>query len=142
MVGAASMGNAAGRIGWAWLSDAIGRRMVFALLFLVQAVLFWILPSASSSFALTAIAFVILTCYGGGFGTMPATVADTFGPKNVGAIYGLMLTAWGLASVFGPLLVAFAREQAGSYAGPLRAIAGLMVVSAALPALTRISSRD
>jgi len=32
-------------------------------------------------------------CYGGGFGTMPAFTAGYFGPKNVGPIYGLMLTA-------------------------------------------------
>ncbi|HEU5247941.1 MAG TPA: hypothetical protein VFU09_12705 [Candidatus Udaeobacter sp.] len=29
-----------------------------------------------------------------------------FGPKNVGPIYGLMLTAWSFASVFGPLYIA------------------------------------
>jgi MFS family permease len=45
-------------------------------------------------------------CYGGGFGTMPAFAADYFGSKNVGPIYGLMLTAWGFASAFGPLLIA------------------------------------
>lgn len=135
MVGIASLGNALGRIGWAWLSDAFGRRSVFAAIFLLQALLFWLLPSASTQLTLTAIAFVILTCYGGGFGTMPATVADTFGARQVGPIYGLMLTAWGLASVFGPLFVAFAREQAGSYPSALRAIAGLMLVSSLLPAL-------
>ena len=52
-------------------------------------------------------------CYGGGFGTMPAFAADYFGPKNVGPIYGLMLTAWGCASAFGPLLIAHLREVDG-----------------------------
>jgi MFS transporter, OFA family, oxalate/formate antiporter len=42
---------------------------------------------------MTIVALVILMCYGGGFGTMPAFTADYFGPKNVGPIYGLMLTA-------------------------------------------------
>jgi hypothetical protein len=31
-------------------------------------------------------------CPGGRFGTMPAFAADYFGAKNVGAIYGLVLT--------------------------------------------------
>jgi OFA family oxalate/formate antiporter-like MFS transporter len=55
---------------------------------------------------MTIIAFIILMCYGGGFGTMPAFTADYFGPKNMGPIYGLMLTAWSFASVFGPLYIA------------------------------------
>lgn len=140
MVGVASLGNALGRVGWAWLSDVLGRRLVFAAIFLLQALLFWLLPSTSGQLALTTIAFVILTCYGGGFGTMPATVADVFGPRNVGAIYGLMLTAWGLASAFGPLLIATMREQAGSYAGSLHAIAGLMLISTLLPLLARVGA--
>lgn len=133
MVGIASLGNALGRVGWAWLSDVFGRRLIFVAIFLLQAALFWLLPSATTPTALTVLAFVILTCYGGGFGTMPATVADTFGPRNVGQIYGLMLTAWGLASAFGPLLIASMRESSGSYASALQAIAALMVASSLLP---------
>jgi OFA family oxalate/formate antiporter-like MFS transporter len=72
-------------------------------------------------------------CYGGGFGTMPASVADYFGARNVGTIYGLMLTAWGFASVFGPLLMAEIRETTGSYRGALHIIAVVMAVSTLLP---------
>jgi OFA family oxalate/formate antiporter-like MFS transporter len=142
MVGIASLGNALGRVLWAWLSDSLTRRLTFATMFVVQAALFWMLPSVSSPLALTAIAFAILTCYGGGFGTMPATVADSFGPKNVGPIYGLMLTAWGLASAFGPLVIAWMREATGAYDTPLRALGLLMLASAPLPlAVLRERSR-
>ena len=72
-------------------------------------------------------------CYGGGFGTMPAFAADYFGSKNVGSIYGLMLTAWGFASVFGPLMIAHMRQASGSYRGALHVIAGVMLVSIVLP---------
>jgi MFS transporter, OFA family, oxalate/formate antiporter len=84
---------------------------------------------------LTVVAFVILLCYGGGFGTMPAFAADYFGAKNVGPIYGLMLTAWGFASAFGPLLIAYLRQVDGTYRGALHIIAGVMLVSAVLPVL-------
>jgi MFS transporter, OFA family, oxalate/formate antiporter len=80
---------------------------------------------------------VILMCYGGGFGTMPAFTADYFGPKNVGPIYGLMLTAWSFASAFGPLYIARMREITGNYAGGLHVIAGVMAVSILLPILVR-----
>jgi OFA family oxalate/formate antiporter-like MFS transporter len=135
MVGVASIGNAVGRIFWAWISDAITRRWTFVAMFLLQVGLFWILPSMSSAAILTVVAFIVLMCYGGGFGTMPAFTADYFGSKNVGPIYGLLLTAWGSASAFGPLLIAHMRQSSGSYTSGLHVIAGIMAVSMILPIL-------
>ena len=83
------------------------------------------------------VAFVILMCHGGGFGTMPAFAADYFGSANVGSIYGLMLTAWGFASAFGPLLIAHMRQSSGAYAGGLHVIAVVMLISIVLPLLVR-----
>ena len=141
MVGIVSIGNAVGRIFWAWLSDFITRRATFAVMFVLQVALFWLLPDLSSSAALIVVAFAILMCYGGGFGTMPATAADSFGARNVGPIYGLMLTAWGLASVFGPLMMAEMRQTTGSYRGALHIIAGVMAISTLLPLTLRSRSR-
>jgi OFA family oxalate/formate antiporter-like MFS transporter len=142
MVGIASIGNALGRIFWAWVSDAITRRWTFVTMFLLQVGLFWLLPSLSSAAALTILSFIILMCYGGGFGTMPAFAADYFGSKNVGPIYGLMLTAWGSASAFGPLLIAHMRQSSGSYTSGLHVIAGIMAVSTLLPILVSAPKSD
>src|SRR5271167_2782942 len=102
-------------------------------MFVTQAFLFWFFPNIATASLMTIVAFVVLMCYGGGFGTMPAFAADYFGPKNVGPIYGLMLTAWGCASAFGPLLIAHMREVDGSYRGALHIIAGVMALSLILP---------
>src|SRR5882672_11568433 len=133
MVGLASIGNAVGRVFWAWVSDLITRRATFVIMFALQALLFWFYPNIATVSLMTIVTFVVLMCYGGGFGTMPAFAADYFGSKNVGPIYGLLLTAWGCASAFGPLLIAHMREVHGSYRGALHIIAGVMAVSILLP---------
>ena len=135
MVGIVSIGNAFGRVFWAWVSDMITRKATFFVMFVIQVALFWVFPGLATVFSLTLLAFVVLMCYGGGFGTMPAFAADYFGSKNVGPIYGLMLTAWGFASAFGPLLIAHMRQVNGNYRGALHVIAGVMAVSAVLPIL-------
>jgi OFA family oxalate/formate antiporter-like MFS transporter len=137
MVGVVSIGNALGRVFWAWISDSVGRRMTFAIMFILQIGLFWILPSLHTASTVTVIGFIILMCYGGGFGTMPAFAADYFGSTNVGSIYGLMLTAWGFASAFGPLLIAHMRQSTGTYSGGLHIIAIVMAFSVVLPLLVR-----
>ncbi len=133
MVGIVSIGNSVGRIFWASVSDAITRRWTFAIMYVFQFGLFWLLPSLTSVAVITVVSFVILMCYGGGFGTMPAFAADYFGSKNVGPIYGLMLTAWGCASYFGPQLIIKMLGPAGSYARGLHTIAFIMLISAVLP---------
>ena len=45
LVGIISIANGAGRLLWAWLSDAIGRRTVFLIMFPLQAAIFAVLPS-------------------------------------------------------------------------------------------------
>jgi OFA family oxalate/formate antiporter-like MFS transporter len=137
LVGIISIANGSGRFLWAWLSDAIGRRQVFLTMFLLQTVLFFLLSRAVNFTLLTILAAVVLLCYGGGFGTMPAFAADYFGPSNVGSIYGLMLTAWGFAGVAGPALIAHLRESTGHYGQALQIIALITLGSTVLPLIIR-----
>src|ERR1700733_9219330 len=137
MVGVVSIGNALGRVFWAWASDTMGRRVTFAVMFFLEIVLFWFLPSLHSAGAVTTVGFIILMCYGGGFGTMPAFAADYFGSANVGSIYGLMLTAWGFASAFGPLLVAHMRQANGNYNSGFHALALIVLVATVIPLAVR-----
>jgi OFA family oxalate/formate antiporter-like MFS transporter len=136
MVGIISIANGSGRFLWAWLSDAIGRRAVFLAMFLVQAVVFCLMPHVAGFGLFTTLAFIVLLCYRGGFGTMPAFATDYFGATNVDSIYGLMLTAWGFAGVFGPMLIARIRQSTGHYAGALNVLAVVVLVSAVLPLIT------
>jgi MFS transporter, OFA family, oxalate/formate antiporter len=135
VVGIFSIANGAGRLLWAWLSDFVGRRWVFLMMFPIQAVAFFLLPSIESFSVFVGVGFIVLLCYGGGFGTMPAFAADYFGAENVGSIYGLMLTAWSFAGVLGPMLIASLRQSTGRYSDALYVIAGLMLLSAVIPVI-------
>ena len=137
LVGIISIANGTGRFLWAWFSDLVGRRWVFFSMFVIQALLFFVLPRVTSFSTFTALCFVVLLCYGGGFGTMPAFAADYFGAENVGSIYGLMLTAWGFAGVFGPMLIAGIRQSTGHYSQALSVISAVMLCSAVIPLMVR-----
>src|SRR5437867_13099791 len=123
------------------VSDSITRRATFVVMYLLRVLPCWILPNIASVEALTFGSSVMLICYGGAFGTMPAFTADYFGSKNVGPIYGLMLTAWGFATAFGPLLIAHMRQAEGNYRGALHVIAGIVAASMLLPIIVRSPSR-
>jgi MFS transporter, OFA family, oxalate/formate antiporter len=132
-----SIMNGLGRLGWAWLSDLITRRWVFAAMFLIQFVLFFIMPGITSFVILAAMFMVVGLCYGGGFGTMPAFAADYFGPKFAGRIYGLMLSAWSAGGVLGPILIAQIRDNTGKYSSALTIVAVVMLLSTILPFIAR-----
>ncbi len=111
--GLLSLCNIFGRIGWASFSDRLGRKVTYAVFFLLGLGLYAFVPTAAKAglVAPFVIAFcVILTMYGGGFATIPAYLADIFGTHFVGAIHGRLLTAWSTAGVVGPVLVSYIRE--------------------------------
>src|SRR5580698_7648813 len=64
LVGLISIANGSGRFLWAWLSDAIGRRMVFLIMFLLQSIVFYLLATAHDFTMLSVLACLILLCYG------------------------------------------------------------------------------
>jgi OFA family oxalate/formate antiporter-like MFS transporter len=105
VVGVLAIFNGGGRIVWAAASDFIGRMPAFAAMLGLQGVCLLILPHAGNVVLWFILAAVIYLCYGGGFGTMPATAGDFFGVKNAGAIYGLMLVGWSLGGVIGPIVI-------------------------------------
>jgi MFS transporter, OFA family, oxalate/formate antiporter len=141
LVSIISVANALGRFLWAWLSDAIGRKWVFFTMFILQAVLFFLLPLVNTYFLLAVLAFIIVSCYGGGFGTMPAFNADYFGPTNVGTNYGLMLTAWSVGGVLGPILISRVIDTTDSYTLAFYIIAAIMIGSAVVAFIVRPPKR-
>jgi MFS transporter, OFA family, oxalate/formate antiporter len=137
MVSVISICNGFGRIFWAAVSDYLGRARVYTLLYLIQVVIFFLLPRIHDATMFTAAIAVIGLCYGGGFGTMPSFTADFFGPKFMGGIYGWILLAWGAAAIPSPILIAHVRQTTGHYESAIQVITVVMLLSLALPLLAR-----
>lgn len=123
-----SLFNGLGRIFWSSLSDKLGRKVVFMIILGTQVPLFLILPSVGNVVLFAIIACYILSTYGGGFATMPAYAADTFGSKNIGNIYGKILLAWAAAGVAGPILMEKIKSAYGSFRMAIIVAAVLLVI--------------
>ena len=134
MVGIMGVFNGLGRIGWASISDYMGRPNVYTAFFVIQIASFFLLPSITHAIMFQAVLFLILTCYGGGFASIPAYIGDLFGTKQLGAIHGYILTAWAAAGLAGPIIAAWVRETTNSYAGTLY-IFGFMFIAALIVSL-------
>lgn len=139
LVGLMSLFNMGGRFSWASLSDYIGRRNTYFVFMCLGFVLYITVPFAggSGNVVLFVCCFlVIVSMYGGGFSTVPAYLRDLFGTRYVGAIHGILLTAWSAAGVAGPVIVNYLREynithgvpKAQAYNNTMYIMAGLLVI--------------
>jgi MFS family permease len=138
-VGLMSLFNMGGRFFWASTSDYIGRRNTYFVFMVLGFFLYCAVPSTGSIGSVVGFVcafLVIISMYGGGFSTVPAYLRDMFGTRYVGAIHGLLLTAWSMAGIFGPALVNYIREynvthgvpKAQAYNTTMYIMAGLLVI--------------
>jgi MFS family permease len=112
-VGLMSLFNMGGRFFWASVSDYLGRKSTYFVFFVLGVILYSAVPytGEAGNVALFVLCFcIIISMYGGGFATVPAYLRDMFGTRYVGAIHGMLLTAWSMAGIFGPVLVNYIRQ--------------------------------
>jgi MFS family permease len=139
IVGLMSLFNMGGRFVWASTSDYIGRRNTYFVFMVLGFVLYCTVPYTGSIGSVAGFVFcflIIISMYGGGFATVPAYLRDMFGTRYVGAIHGLLLTAWSVAGIFGPVLINYIREynvangvpKAQAYDTTMYIMAGLLVI--------------
>lgn len=116
LIAVSSLFNGIGRLFWGGVSDKIGRLQVFRMILGTQCCVFVTLLFVASPAGFGALVCYVLFCYGGGFGVMPAFILDTFGPKRMPVAYGAILTAWGIAGIVGPQMVALLKDHFGGQA--------------------------
>lgn len=129
MVGIIGLLNGGGRILWSTLSDYLGRGFTYMLFFTLEIGAFALLSGTHDALLFQLLVLLIISCYGGGFSCMPAYLSDLFGTRELSAIHGRVLTAWGVAGVVGPTLVSLLRERTQGYTAILLVFATFFVLN-------------
>ena len=98
-------------MGWAALSDAIGRKKTFTIFTLGSIPVYLSIPylvdsvvttgSAVPLYALIGCTMAAISGMGAAYAIMPAYEADLFGTKHVAAVHGRMLIFSSLAGLCG-----------------------------------------
>ncbi len=129
LVGIIGIINGGGRIFWSTVSDWIGRGITYMVFFAFEVFAFYQLSVTTDGFIFQVLVLAIISCYGGGFSCMPAFLSDIFGVRQLASIHGSILTAWGIAGVAGPLILAFMKETTGGYASTLHLFSGMLALA-------------
>ncbi|MCW5977434.1 MAG: OFA family MFS transporter [Bryobacteraceae bacterium] len=149
-LGVMSVFNGVGRLAWGSVSDRLGRKTAVLAMFAVSvAACLGFLRSASGFWPLLAGLCLAAFAYGGYLALMPSITADYYGPKHVGANYGLVFTAWGICGFLVPGYFAgimdrarLAANLAAGYSEVYLKLAVLALLGAALTAALRPPRRE
>ena len=139
-LGTMSVFNGGGRLVWGAISDRLGRMKTLLAMccFSVFACAF-LLRGATGFWQLLIGLCVAAFSFGGFLALMPAMTADYYGPKHMGANYGLVFTAFGISGFAVPKYFALLVDQAKAagniaegYNQVYLILAGMMVACALL----------
>lgn len=132
LIAVSSMFNGVGRIVWGAVSDRVGRLQSFRLILAILFIMFALLLVVKQPFLFSFLVCIVLLCYGGGFGVLPSLVKEFFGAENMAAVYGTMLTAWGVGGIIGPQIVAFTKDYYPGKAAAYSFVVALVLISVGL----------
>ena len=132
-----SVSDAIGRLLWPALSDRIGGRTVFLAMFCLQAAAFLLMPTLAvgSLVIFCALCMVVMSCYGGGYGTISTLVASYYGARGLGAVYASVFSAAAVASFGAPVILARSADLLNSYYPALYATAAMMMSGAVIASM-------
>jgi len=144
-LGIMSIFNGLGRLAWGSVSDRLGRKPALLGMCVVSIIAcVAVLREAREFLPLLIGLCMVGFSYGGYLALMPSMTADFYGPKNVGANYGLLFTAWGACGFVVPGYFAgimdrarAANNLAGGYNEVYWTLAGLALAGAVVSMLLR-----
>jgi MFS family permease len=135
------------------LEPAFGRKCVYFYTLSSQVVIIGTLPYLIDNRKYTpfiAEVFILTASYGGGVGTIPAFLTDMFGAYNIGAMHGIILTAWSIGGVVGGITfndtyraaLRAGKSASQAYQNNIHAIFIIVVVGYASLYLIRTNPKD
>jgi OFA family oxalate/formate antiporter-like MFS transporter len=103
--------NGLGRIAWGQISDRLGRRKAFIMMFLLQgATMMVFYYTTMNPYMFYVVAALIGFNFGGNFALFPAACADSFGSENLSLNYGFIFTSYGIGGIAGPILAGYIQD--------------------------------
>jgi OFA family oxalate/formate antiporter-like MFS transporter len=132
-LGTMALLNGLGRLVHGSISDKLGRKNTVILCFAEYLVAFMLLLPNADTFTKWLVGICIVGfSYGGYLAIMPSITADYFGTKSLGANYGYLFTAWGIAGVCGPFMIDAVKTATGSFTMAMYYISAACVAGIAL----------
>jgi OFA family oxalate/formate antiporter-like MFS transporter len=97
--------NAGGRLVWGTVSDILGRVRVVSIMFFLTAIPLLVMSTVQMNLVLFFICLAaIASSFGGFLAVYPTITSDFFGVKTLGANYGIVYQAYGVAALVGPII--------------------------------------
>jgi MFS family permease len=126
------VGSTVGRFLFASITNWLGRRLSFALMYVGAGVMLVMWTMSTSAPALIVFALVFGAFYGGFVAIAPSLAADYFGGRALGSIIGALYSGVAFGALLGAPVAGYAYDFFGSYTGAILAGAALCLVSFAL----------
>jgi OFA family oxalate/formate antiporter-like MFS transporter len=98
------------------VSDHIGRLKTLCIVLLISAVAMPVLFFGREHVLLLYLALgAVYYCYGTQLSVYASTSADFYGTRYLGLNYGILILAWGIAGVLGPMIASYVFVTRGEY---------------------------
>lgn len=133
--------NTLGRIAGGTLSDRFGRIGMMKAVFFVLAANLAVFSLYVSLPLIIMGVIVTGLCYGAIITLFPLATSDFYGVKHLGVNYGLVMTAWGSAGIFGPILAGWAVDASGAYLLAYQVSAVLLLAATAIAFTVKTPAR-
>ncbi len=131
--------NAGGRLAWGTISDKLGRVEVVLVMFVLTAVSLIALAVLPLNLVLFFICLAGIACSFGGFlALFPTITGEFFGIKNLGANYGVIYQAYGVAAIIGPII----KKSSNGFNQTFIIAAGCAVAGAVLTVMVKAMKKS
>jgi len=129
LIGLLGVGSTAGRFLFASVTNWLGRRLSFAMMYAGAGLMLVMWSLSANGPALIAFALLFGAFYGGFVAIAPSLAADYFGAKALGSIIGALYSGVAFGALLGPPVAGYAYDFFGSYTGAILSGAALCLVA-------------